>query len=446
MIENILSLMNENPINPGKLHELAAKTNMVDIADAFEFLSAERTVQVFRFLPKDIAADIFSYIVHEKQQVIVEALTDVEVGKIIDELFSDDAVDFIEEMPANVVKRVLRAAGEDTRQIINQLLQYPEDSAGSIMTTEFIDLKEGATVEEAFTKIREIGVDKETIYTCFVVRYDRVLLGTVSAKTLLLANPQNRIGDIMDASPIYAHTTADREEVAALFKKYSLLSLPIVDKEGRLVGLVTVDDVVQIIEEEATEDIQIMGALNPSEEPYLKTGVFRQSRNRIVWLMFLMLSAILTEAVINNFEETITQVVVLVAFIPMLMDTAGNAGAQASTLIIRGVALGEISSKNILVIVWRELRIALLCGAALSTVNFIRILITNNRDHLLGFVVSISIIATIIIAKTVGCTLPLIAKKFRIDPAIMAAPLITTIADVSSLIIYFSIAKAIMGI
>jgi magnesium transporter len=446
VIENILEFLDEKYLNPAKLHELTAKMNTVDIADAFELLSKEKTIQVFRLLPKSIAAEVFSYIIPEKQQIIVEALSDAEIGKIINELFVDDAVDLIEEMPANVVKRLLQNVDENKRQLINHILQYPEDSAGSIMTTEYVDLNEDATVSEAFDCIRSTGVNKETIYTCYVIRRDRLLVGVVSAKTLMLSKPQDKISDIMDTNLIFAYTTEDQEEIADLFKRYGLLSLPVVDKERRLVGIVTVDDIVQVIEEEATEDFEKMGALSPSEEPYMKTGVFKQSRNRIFWLMFLMLSATITGNIISSFQDLFTVLPVLIAFIPMLMDTGGNAGSQSSTLIIRGIALDEIEFKDILTVLWREIRVGVLCGLALGIVNFIRIYIMNNRDYLLGLTVSISLITTVVISKSVGCLLPLAAKKMRFDPAIMAAPIITTIVDGASLVVYFSVAKMILNI
>ena len=446
MIEKFLELMDEKFVNPTKLHELTEKMNTVDIADAFENLSKEKTIQVFRLLSKSIAADVFSYLIPEMQQIIVEALTDAEIGKIINELFVDDAVDFIEEMPANVVKRVLQNVDEKKRQLINQLLQYPEDSAGSIMTTEYVDLKEDATVREAFDYIRSTGVNKETIYTCYVIRRDRLLVGVVSAKTLMLSKPQDRIGDIMDSNPIFAHTTEDQEAIAELFKKYSLLSLPVVDKEQRLVGIVTVDDIVQIIEDEATEDFEKMAALTPSEEPYMQTGILKQSRNRIFWLMFLMLSATITGSIISSFQDSFIVFPMLIAFIPMLMDTGGNAGAQASTLIIRGIALDEIHFKDVLKVLWREIRVGVLCGLALGTVNFVRIYLMNNRDYLLSLTVSLSLICTVVISKSVGCILPLAAKKMSFDPAIMSAPIVTTIVDGASLLIYFSIARMILSI
>ena len=438
--------MNENPINLVKLHDVIAKMNTVDIAEIFEELDKEKTIQIFRLLPKSMAADVFSYIVPEKQQIIVGALTDNEIGKIINELFVDDAVDFIEEMPANVVERVLKNIYDDKRQLINQLLQYPEDSAGSIMTTEYIALREDASVREAFDTIRATGINKETIYTCFVIRRDRLLVGVISAKALLLARPQDRIGDIMDANLILAHTTDDQELIADLFKKYSLLSLPVVDKEQRLVGIVTVDDVVKVIEEENTEDFERMAALNPSYEPYLKTKIFKLAGNRIVWLMVLMLSATFTGSIISHFEDSIAVLPALIAFIPMLMGTGGNAGSQSSTLIIRGMALGEIQIRDILKVIWREVRVGAICGLALGLVNFARIYLMNGKDAVMSLTVTLSLFCTIILAKSAGCILPIVAKKLRIDPAILAAPLISTIIDGTSLIVYFSIARVILHV
>jgi len=446
MLDDIVELMNENPISPAKLLGIISKMNIVDIAETFDCLGREKTIQLFRLLPKKISADVFAYIDPDKQQIIVEALTDKEVGKMIDQLFADDAVDFIEEMPANVVKRVLMNINEEKRKTINQLLQYPDDSAGSIMTTEYVDLKEDSTVSMAFDYIRATGVNKETIYTCFVINRERLLLGVVSVRTLLLAKPQDKISDIMDSNLLFAHTTDDQEKIAAMFTKYNLLSLPVVDKEQRLVGIVTVDDIVQIIEEEATEDIEKMAAVNPSDEPYFKTGVFKHSRNRIFWLLFLMLSATITATIISSFEEALTALPLLVAFIPMLMDTGGNAGSQTSAMIIRGIALGEIQFKDTLKALWCELRVALICGCALGAVNLIRILIMNEGNFKLSLTVTLSLIATVVIAKSTGCLLPLAAKKIKIDPAVLSAPVITTIADAASLIIYFSLAKVILGI
>jgi len=340
---------------------------------------------------------------------------------------------------------VLQNVSDSKRKLINQLLQYPEDSAGSIMTTEYVDLKEDTTVREAFNSIRKTGLNKETIYTCYVIRRDRLLVGVVSVKTLLLSKPQDRISDIMDTNLIFAHTTEDQEAIAELFKKYDLLSLPVVDKEQRLVGIVTVDDIVQIIEEETTEDFEKMAALTPSEEPYMKTGILEQSHNRIYWLMFLMLSATITGSIISHFEEAIQVLPVLIAFIPMLMNTGGSAGCQSSTLIIRGIALDEIHFSDILKVLWREVRVGVICGIILGAVNFIRIYFMNEKNYMLSLTVSLSLIVTVILSKSVGCILPLAVKKMKFDPALIAAPLITTVVDGATLIVYFSVAKMIMN-
>ncbi|MDR2479035.1 MAG: magnesium transporter [Treponema sp.] len=446
MKEQLLDLMDAEHLDISKLKTLLPEMNTADIAETFSDLKKENIIQIFRLMPKVQAADVFSYIDADEQQTIVEALTDNEIGEIINRLFADDAVDFIEEMPANVVKRVLQNANPEKRKVINQLLQYPDDSAGSIMTTEYVDLREDAKVREAFDDIRATGLNRETIYTCYAIRRDRLLVGVVSAKTLMLAKPYEQIGDIMDTNIVFVHTTDDQEAVAGLFKKYGLLAMPVVDREQRLVGIITVDDIVQVIEEENTEDIEKMNALAPSDEPYLKTNIFKLARNRIIWLFVLMLSATVTGGIISGFEDSLAVLPALVAFIPMLMDTGGNAGSQSSTLIIRGMALGEIRLRDILKVVWREIRIGVICGAALGIVNFIRIYLMNGRNALLSLVVTASLIATVILSKTVGCILPMLAKMARVDPAIMAAPLITTIVDGASLIIYFSVAKALLGI
>ncbi|GBU27418.1 magnesium transporter [Treponema sp. R8-4-B8] len=444
--EEILELIKTGSIDILKLKPLLSDINTVDIAEIFDELDREKIIHLFRILPKAIASDVFAYMDSDHQQIIVEALTDLEIGEIMNKLFVDDAVDFIEEMPANVVNRVLKNVQPEKRKLINHILQYPDDSAGSIMTTEYVDLREDATVREAFDTIRSTGINKETIYNCYVIRRDRLLLGAISAKTLMLAKPQERIGDIMDTNLVFAHTTDDQEAIAEQFKKYSLLAMPVVDKEQRLVGIITVDDIVDVIVEESTEDIEKMNALAPSDDPYLKTGVFRLARNRILWLLVLMLSATITGLIISDFENGLAALPILVAFIPMLMDTGGNAGSQASTLIIRGMAIGEISPKDIIRVIWKEVRVGLLCGLALGTVNFIRIFIMNGQNLMLCVTVTLSVCCTILIAKTVGCVLPLAAKCLKIDPAVMAAPLITTIVDAVSLIIYFLFAKAILGL
>ena len=439
--EEILTLIIDNSIDMSKLKLLLSDMNTVDIAEILEKLNKEKTIQVFRILPKTIASDVFAYMDSDHQQMIIEALTDVEVGEIINKLFVDDAVDFIEEMPANVVKRVLQNVQHEKRKLINQILQYPDDSAGSIMTTEYVDLREDSTVREAFDSIRSTGINKETIYNCYVIRRDRLLVGVISAKTLMLARPQERIGDIMDTNPVFAHTTDDQEAIADNFQKYGLLAMPVVDKEERLVGIITVDDIVDVIVEESTEDIEKMAALVPSEDPYLKTSVFRLARNRIPWLLVLMLSATITGSIIVSFENALAVLPVLMSFIPMLMDTAGNAGSQASTLIIRGMAVGEIHMRDFIRVVWRELRVGALCGITLGIINLVRIYLMNGRNLRLSIAVTVSLFCTILLAKTIGSLLPIFAKRIKIDPAIMAAPMVTTIVDAVSLTIYFSIAK-----
>ena len=447
MKDQIFSIINDDPINIPELKVLLSWLNPQDITEIFDELDREKTIKVFRILPKSTAADIFAYMDSDQQRIIVDALTDAEIGDIMGKLFIDDAVDFIEEMPANVVNRVLHNITPQKRAIINQVLQYPEDSAGSIMTTEYVDLREDATVQEAFNYIRQIGVTKETIYTCYVISRDRTLLGIVTAKTLMLSQPDEKIGDIMTANPVFVHTTDDREAVASLFQRYSfILAMPVVDKEQRLVGIITVDDIVEVIVEETTEDIEKMGALAPSDDPYFKTGIFKLARNRIIWLLVLMLSATITGSIIVKFQNSLVVLPVLMSFIPMLMDTAGNSGGQASTLIIRGIALGEIRLGDILKVMWREIRVGMLCGLGLGLINLVRVYFMAGRDLMLALTVTLSLFCTIIMAKTIGSTLPILAKRIGIDPAIMAAPMVTTIVDAAALIVYFSMARALLGL
>ena len=444
--DEIIELINEGSLDISKLKTLLSDMNTVDISEIFEELDNEKKIQLYRILPKNIAADVFAYVDSDHQQTIIEALSDTEISEILDKLFVDDAVDFIEEMPANVVKRVLKNVHPEKRKIINQILQYPENSAGSLMTTEYIDLRENAKVSEAFDTIRSTGLNKETIYNCYVISTDRLLVGAISAKTLLLAKPQDRIGDLMDTNLVFVHTTEDQETIADHFKKYSFLAMPVVDKERRLVGIITVDDIVDVIVEESTEDITKMAAIFPSEEPYLKTSVFHHAKNRFLWMLILMLSATITGIIISSFQEGLVAIPVLMAFVPMLMNTGGIAGSQSSTLIIRGMAVGEIGLKDVLIIMWKELRVAVLCGLGLGIVNFIRVYITNNQNWKLCLTISLSLFFTILMAKTVGGILPIFAKRLKIDPAIMSAPLLTTICDAVSLIIFFTIAKIVLGL
>ncbi len=418
----------------------------VDVAQFLELLSGEKIVVVFRTLPKEMAAEVFANLQPETQEYIVTSITDQEIAVIIEDLFVDDAVDFLEELPANVVKRVLKNAGADTRAQINQFLNYPENSAGSIMTAEFTDLRKTMTVAQAIDHIRRTGEDRETIYTCYVIDDRRVLDGGVSVKSLLLADDEQLILDVMDTDIISVNTEDDREDVAQLFSKYGLLSLPVVDKENRLVGIVTVDDAVEVIEQEATEDFEKMAAMLPSERPYLKTSVFDLAKNRIMWLLVLMISAMITGGVLERYETAFAAMPLLVTFIPMLTDTGGNAGSQSSTLIIRGMAVSEIHPKDLPQVVWKELRVSVLVGLVLSVVNFIQLAIRYPGNELVALTVVLSLFATVVIAKTVGCVLPILAKMCHADPAIMAAPLITTVVDAFALIIYFSLAQRLLGL
>jgi len=427
------------------LREMLQDSNPVDIAERFESLDDEQAIRLFRMLPKDTAVDVFAYLSRDIQQGIVNAIQDYEISNIIDDLFLDDAVDFIEEMPAGVVKRVLSNLPPEKRDIINTFLNYPEDSAGSIMTIEYIDLKEYLTVAETFERIRRVGVGKETIYTCYVIDAERRLLGDVSAKALLLASPEDKIGDIMKRDIRFAATSDDVESLANDFRKYGLLAMPIVDNEQRLVGIVTVDDVLEVQEEEATEDFEIMAAISPSDDPYLKTGIWTLAKNRLPWLIILMLTATITGIILHGFEEAMMAIPLLITFIPMLMDTGGSGGSQSSTLIIRGLALEEIELQDVLKVLWKELRVALLCGLVLAMVNFLRVLFMYS-DATLGWSVSLALWITVVIAKLVGCMLPLAAKTMKLDPAVMAAPVITTIVDACALLVFFGIAKTVFGL
>jgi magnesium transporter len=436
-----------------------AEMNPVDIAEILgEYY--ERTdeddpslVKVFRLLSKDAAAEVFAYLDGGVQQSIVTRIKDNEIRSIVEDMFLDDAVDFIEEMPASVVTRVLSNLPKERREEINRFLKYHENSAGSIMTNEYVSLKKTLTVAETFAKIRAEGIDKETIYTCYAVDSERRLLGSVTVRTLLLSEPSAVIGDIMDTNIISAAATDDKENIAIDFRTYGLLAMPVVDNENRLVGIVTVDDVMEVQEAEATEDFELMAAMSPSEEPYLKTSVLALTRHRLPWLLILMLSATVTGTIITGFETALSALPVLMAFIPMLMDTGGNAGAQSSTLVIRGMAVGEVELGDTLRVLWKELRVALVCGGALAAVNFLRVILfyrgaaaDGSNPALLSLTVSLALLATVVLSKTVGCLLPLAAKKVRLDPAVMASPVITTVVDAGGLLLFFTIAKLLLGI
>ena len=437
------------------LHALRAallEENEVDIAEFLEELPQDKIVVVFRALPKEMAAEVFSNLEPDTQQVIIQSATDQEVSAIVEELYVDDAVDMLEELPTNVVKRVLKAARPDTRKLINQFLNYPDNSVGSIMTAEFVDLKKYMNVRESIARIRRIGEDKETIYTCFVTSADRKLEGVLSVKDLLLSDDETVIEDLMDKNIIFCMTHDDQEEAAEKISDYDLMALPVVDKEGRLVGIVTVDDVIDVMEAEATEDFEIMAAMTPSDKPYSRTGATEMWKRRVPWLMFLMLSATFTSMIINSFEDALAAQAVLISFIPMLMGTGGNSGAQAATAVIRSLSLGDTEPEDVLRVIWKEWRVAILCGITLAAVNFVKMLLVDRMlmNHpevtvTVAAVVSLSIVLIIMFAKVVGSTLPIAAEKIGVDPAVMANPLISTITDAVSLLIYFEIAKAILG-
>ena len=423
------------------LKELLNTMNPADIAQFLSELSGDELIIAFRITPKDLAADTFVEMEPEQQQQLIHSFTDKELKEVVDELYLDDAVDIVEEMPANVVKRILRAADNDMRKMINTLLKYPDDSAGSIMTIEFVSLRKSMTVDAAIKHIRKTGVDKETIYTCYVTDDNSKLIGLVSVKTLLLADENDIIGDIMESNPICVSTLEDKEVVANDFDKYNFIALPVVDEEQRLVGIVTFDDAIDVLQDEVTEDIEKMAAILPTDKPYMRTGIFETYKKRIPWLLLLMVSATFTGMIINSFENALQVYVVLTAFIPMLMDTGGNSGSQASVTIIRGLSLGEIEYRDTLKVMWKEMRVALLCGVTLAAANFVKCLVVDRIAVSVALVISLTLIATVFFAKIVGSLLPIAAKKIGFDPAVMASPFITTIVDAVSLLIYFNIAS-----
>lgn len=428
------------------LRQRLSEMNEADIAAILEELEEKDMLKIFRILPKDMAADVFSYMEFDNQQYIITSLSERDAAGIIDNLMADDATDLLEEMPANIVKRLLAAASPDTRRDINHLLRYPEDSAGSIMTVEFVDLKENLTVEQAIQRIRNVGVDSETINICYVLDSRRTLLGTVALRYLLLSQPDEIIGDIMHENVISLTTLMDQEEVVRQFKKYDFTSMPVVDNENRLVGIITVDDVVDIMEQEAQEDIEKMAAIVPTDKPYMKMGVWETWKTRIPWLLLLMISATFSGMIISSFENALSVYVILTSFIPMLMGTGGNAGGQASTTIIRGLSLNELEFKDMPKVVMKEFGVSALCGLTLAAANFVKLMLFDRTGITVALVVSLTLLAVVIIAKLVGCTLPMLAKKIGFDPAVMASPFITTIVDVISLLVYFEIATWLLPI
>ena len=438
------------------LREILITMNPADIAAIFNELEEDRLPLLYRLLPKELAADTFVEMDQEAQELLIRGFSDSELKEVLDELFVDDAVDIIEEMPATVVKRILSQADPEMRRSINEILRYPESSAGSIMTTEYISFRPEMTVAEAITRIRRTGIDKETIYTGYVTK-DRTLIGVVTVKDLLLCNDDDKhIKDVMIEKVIAVNTHDDQEEVAQMFSKYNFMALPVVDAENRLVGIVTFDDAMDVMEEEATEDIEKMAAIIPSEKPYMSMSPFEIWKNRIPWLMLLMVSATFTGLIISRFESALEKLVILTAFIPMLMDTAGNSGSQASVTIIRGLSLNEIEFKDILQIIWKEVRVAVLCGISLGIACFGKIFLVDylimgsfagvSSPFLIIGVICITLSVTVLFAKIVGCTLPLFAKKLGFDPAVMASPFITTIVDALSLLVYFGVASAFLPI
>ena len=447
MKEELIKEKIEELIDEKKLHDLRtilSEQNEADIAAALSELEIEKLSIAFRILPKELAADAFSYFDSDIQEELIKAFSDKELQYIIDNLFMDDTVDMIEEMPASVVKRILKNTDPVTRKEINELLKYPEDSAGSIMTTEYVRLEEDMTVQQAFTRIRNVGVDKET--TCYVTNPKKELLGIVTVKDLLLSNYEDKIKDVMITNIIYVTTTEDQESVAKSFDKYNFLAIPVVDNEKRLVGIITIDDVIDVIQEEATEDIEMMAAITPTDKPYIKTTPFETYKKRIPWLLLLMISATFTGAIIARYEAALGAYVVLTAYIPMLMDTGGNAGSQASVSIIRGLSLDEIEFSDIFRIQGKELLVALMCGATLASANFVKLLVFDKISVTIALVVCLTLLLTVIVAKFVGCSLPILAKRIGFDPAVMASPFITTIVDAISLLIYFQIASHVLPI
>ena len=429
-----------------RLRQKMAEMNTADIAVIMEELDEEELLKIFRILPKNMAADVFSYLEVDSQQFIITSLSEKDAAGIINNLMADDATDLLEEMPANVVKKLLANANPETRRDINHLLRYPEDSAGSIMTVEYVDLKEDMTVEDAVARISKVGVDSETINICYVLDAKRTLVGTVALRYLLISPGDAVIGDIMHENVIFINTLMDQEEVARQFQKYDFTAMPVVDNENRLVGIITVDDIVDILQEEATEDMEKMAAIVPSDKPYMRTSVIETWKKRMPWLLLLMISATLTGSVLTTFEDALMAYGVLIAYIPMLMDTGGNAGGQASVTIIRGLSLNEIEFRDALRVLWKEIRVAVLCGVTLAAANFCKLLLLDRVDIMVALVVCLTLIAAIMIAKAVGCMLPMLAKKIGFDPAVMASPFITTIVDVLSLLVYFQIATHLLHI
>ncbi len=444
LLDTVKALLEEKKYQ--SLRDILLTMQPVDIASVLEELAPQDILPLFRILPKDRAAQTFVEMTAGGQETLIRSFSDSELGEVLDELYLDDAVDIVEEMPANIVKRILAQAKPDTRRQINEMLKYPSDCAGSIMTTEYVDLRPDMTAADAIERIRRAGVDSETVNVCYVTDSERRLAGEVSLRTLILAAPGSAVGDIMTANVISVPTLEDQEEVAHTFTKYGSIVLPVVDSEGRLVGIVTVDDVMDVIRDEATEDIDKMGAVTPADKPYLKLSVLEIFKSRIPWLLILMVSAAFTGSIITHFQDALSANLVLVAAIPMLMDTGGNCGSQASVTVIRGISLQEIRFSHIFKVMWKEARVSLLCGVTLAALNFIKLMLFNRVGTAVAAVICTALMITVLAAKLVGCTLPLLAKRLGLDPAVMASPFITTIVDALSLFIYFKMATAILGV
>lgn len=449
--EGISSLYGEKKYS--QIKEILTNLNPADIAALFEEFTEKQQILLFRLLPKEEAAETFVELDNDTQEAIIRAFSDTELKEVLDELYLDDTVDIIEEMPATIVKRILKNTDSQTRASINTLLKYPEDSAGSIMTPEFVDLKKNNTVEDAFKRIRRTGVDKETIYTCYVTDESRHLIGVTTVKELLLHDYDDKIEELMETNVIYINTHDDQETAANLFGKYDFIALPVVDMENRLVGIITVDDAMDVLVDESTEDIHKMNAIMPNEKPYLKMGIFETWKSRILWLLFLMVSATFTSMILNSFEDKLSATIVLTSFIPMLTGTSGNSGGQASAVVIRALSLDEISFRDIFKVLWKEFRVGLMCGITLAAVNFVKIWFVDRA--LLGMdgitvevdlVISLTLIIEVVFAKMVGCAFPILAKKLKLDPAVISSPFITTVMDALSLLIYFWLATGILHI
>lgn len=443
-IKGIEKLINEK--NYIKVKEILSYMNVVDVAEILKPCTPQMTLMLFRMLPKDLAAEVFARFTKEQQLDIINSVTNEELTNIVNELFFDDMIDLIEEMPANVVKKILTHTGENERELINEFLKYPPDSAGGLTTIEYVNLKKAMTVKEAMDYIKRIGLNTETVYTCYVTDKNRVLEGIVSLRTLVTSDDHLKIEDIMEREIIKVNTHSDREEVANIFRKYGFLALPVVDNENRLIGIITVNDIMNVISQEATEDFQKMAAMSPSDEEYLNVGIWQLAKNRLPWLLILMISATFTGRIMGKYEDVLISVAVLGTFIPMLMDTGGNAGTQSSTLVIRGLAIGDIRVSDGIKVLLKEFAVSFIVGIILAVTNFTRLIVIEQVGMLVAATVSISLIVTIVLSKVMGGILPIFAKKLKMDPAIMAGPLITTIVDALSLIAYFAIATTMLGL